>query len=235
MTHAPSDEELNMLVAELRGWSDGKDSSDDTKRKHYLMRIAADRIEDLCRLTYPSPSATDAMRAATIEECAKIAEQTECRSSVHIHIASRIRDLSPAESRTSGEAIDYCDCGTFSGSHCRPKFCQRKPTPQPAGDAKAECPVTWKREPPKGALWVYHKNGGCHPVEGFEPELIAEIERLRAAPPSTDAMRRALEAARSVIDNRMGDTDIEGDDSPEMEAMRLINAAITPPSTEKEG
>lgn len=35
------------LCRELRGWTDGPGASDDTIRKHWLMREAANRIEDL--------------------------------------------------------------------------------------------------------------------------------------------------------------------------------------------
>lgn len=34
----------------------------------------------------------------------------------------------PAPLKAGG--TDYCDCGNWSGSHCRPKYCARKPPPE---------------------------------------------------------------------------------------------------------
>lgn len=48
-------------------------------------------------------------------------------------------------------------------------------------------------------------------------------ERLHRAAP---ALLTAAKAARSALDRLMGDTDLEGDDSPEFVAMQMLSAAI---------
>lgn len=179
-----------------------------------------------------TPSATDAMRAAVIEECANVAidtfaETTETAFTAYREasrlIAMNICALSPhPESRTSEEVTDYCNCGTFSGSHCRPKFCQRKPTPQPAGNAKGFAIIRDGMIDPRtiaeteraaivnglytGALQFLRQDMTDEQIYTLwdqykARENVAVVAVVTyTAQLSTDAMRRALEALVAKID-----------------------------------
>lgn len=63
----------------------------------------------------------------------------------------------------------------------------------------------------------------CGVIDAFG-EAAREISRLRAI---RAEMARALEACRSALDGLMGDTDLDGDDSPEMKAMQMASAALS--------
>lgn len=213
----------------------------------------------------PGPSATDAMRAAVIEDCAKACETLAESGNVGVLTALKcaedIRALSPhTENRTLGENENYsctcANCGADFIGHKRAILCTKcKPTPQPAGDAKEipddDDPQNWKEL----ALAAISDLRRYAYDESYERRIVSAVgyeERAAllsaASPPSTDAMRRALEEASRLIATAKGHVNQISQSRLEVgpiatqaqqagwvlkAAADAINAALTPPSTER--
>lgn len=73
--------------------------------------------------------------------------------------------------------------------------------------------ITWKME--GKTLWLSHANGGNHSAEGFERELIAEIERLRStrtADEVTDTVRLDFLEGNHALETSYGEATYPGAD-----------------------